>query len=130
MFVLLIDDDSNILHAAKRLLERGGIDVAVHEGAFNATNAIVRLQPDLVLMDVNMPFLSGDQLFELFGKHRAARHVPVVFFSSTDEQSLRALVRNTGALGYIVKSEMGGDLVSQVRRLHERYRALGSGARN
>ncbi len=93
----------------------------MHEGAFNATNTIARVQPDLVLMDVNMPFLSGGQLFELFGRHRAVRHVPVVFFSSTDEQSLRTLVRESGALGYIMKSEMGADLVGQLRKLHERY---------
>src|SRR5262249_48633163 len=99
MLVLLIDDDPHMLTTAGRLLEQHGVEVALHEGAFNATNAIARVQPDLVLLDINMPALSGDQLVPLLSRHRNARYVPIVFFSSNDEHSLRAMVRETGALG-------------------------------
>lgn len=122
MRILLIDDDPLFLSTARRLLERAGIEVVLHEGAFNATNALSRHQPDLVLVDVNMPFLSGDQLVPLFAKQKGTRYAPVVFFSSNDEQSLRELVRNTGAAGYLMKSALGADFAQQVWALYDKVR--------
>ncbi len=116
MLVLLIDDDPHMLSTAGRLLEQHGFEVMLHKGAFNATNVIARVQPDLVLLDINMPALSGDQLLPLLSRHRSARHVPVVLFSSNDERSLRATARETGALGYIMKSDMAADFPEKVRR--------------
>ncbi|MEW6777004.1 MAG: response regulator [Bdellovibrionota bacterium] len=117
--VLLVDDDPDLLRTSKELLERKGFHVVVYDRAFNSSNFIASERPDLVLLDVNMPFLSGDRLFSLFQKDQVLRKIPVVFFSSNDENSLRALVRETGALGYICKSEMGGDFPKKVAKFLE-----------
>jgi DNA-binding NarL/FixJ family response regulator len=85
-----------------------------HEGSFDATNAITRFQPHVALIDVNMPFLSGDQLVPLLAKQRATRHTKVVLFSSNDEASLRALAKSSGAAGFISKSAMGGGFAERV----------------
>jgi CheY-like chemotaxis protein len=114
--ILLIDDDPLILDTAQRLLEREGFNVIVYSEGFNATNFAARAMPDLVLMDVNMPFLSGDSLVGLFKRHPALQRVPIVLFSSNEESTLRSLAISVGASGFISKSEMAFGFVHQVRR--------------
>jgi DNA-binding response OmpR family regulator len=118
--VLLIDDDLQLVETAKKLLENAGFEVLTRNSGFDSTNFAARHNPDLVLLDINMPFLSGDRLFDIFQSHRAVKEIPVVFFSSNDENSLRKLVRETGALGYISKSEMGMSFAAKVAFYLER----------
>lgn len=120
--ILLIDDDPLILETARRLLEREGFTVLLYQQAFNATNVAARAMPDLVLMDVNMPFLSGDSLALLFKRHPQLKDVPIALFSSNEESQLRALVEATGAVGYIVKSEMADGFTQRIRRILRQQR--------
>lgn len=122
MLILLIDDDPLILDTARRLLEHDGFEVIVYTEGFNATNFAARVLPDLVLMDVNMPFLSGDHLVGLFKRHPALRGVPVALFSSNDESELRALAATVGAIGFISKSEMAHGFARKVQRLLHQHR--------
>ena len=114
--ILLVDDDPLILDTARRLLELESFTVVIYSEGFNATNFAARALPDLVLMDVNMPFLSGDSLIGLFKRHPTLRDVPVVLFSSNEESQLRALAESVGAAGFIPKSEMANGFAHQVRR--------------
>lgn len=126
--IVLIDDDPELLNTARRLLESGGFEVQTYDRAFNASNFVARASPDLVLMDVNMPFLSGDQLAEIFSHDNELGEIPVVFFSSNDEHSLRTLVKDKNAVGYIQKSDLLYDFVGKVSRFVDRRRT--SAARN
>jgi DNA-binding NarL/FixJ family response regulator len=121
--VLLIDDDTAMLRTAARFLTRVGFEVMTHEGAFDATNAIARFQPDVALIDINMPFMSGDQLVLLLANHRATRHTQVVLFSSNDEASLRSLVQSSGAAGFISKSAIGSSFAQKVAHFCEKARS-------
>ena len=114
--ILLVDDDPLILDTARRLLEHENFTVIVYSEGFNATNFAARAYADLVLMDVNMPFLSGDNLVGLFKRHPALRDVPIVLFSSNEESQLRSMAESVGAIGFISKSEMAHGFALQVRR--------------
>jgi two-component system, OmpR family, response regulator len=113
--VMVIDDDEGLLEIAGLLLERAGFE-AVTLGSGPSTRAELEPAPDLVLLDLNMPVQSGDELMRRMRESPALRHVPVVFFSSNDEAELRRLALGAGAQGYITKSEMGRDLAAQVSR--------------
>jgi len=126
--VLLIDDDVAMLRTAARVLTRAGFEVKTHEGAFNATNAIARFQPDVALVDINMPFMSGDQLVLLLANQRATRHTQVVLFSSNDEASLRDLVQSSRAAGFIPKSAIGGSFAEKVAHFCEKAKGPYKGA--
>ncbi len=125
--VLIIDDDPTHLYVTRELLEDEGLRVYCHEGAFGATRRFTEVNPDLVLLDVNMPGLAGDTLANIMrgaqkrrqasGRHRAEREreVPIVLFSSNDEDSLRNSVIKFGLSGYICKGDLGA-LRDRVRR--------------
>ena len=57
--ILIIDDDIKHLFTAQSLLEEEGYHVITHRNGFGATNLIKESAPALVLMDINMPGLSG-----------------------------------------------------------------------
>ncbi len=119
--ILIIDDDAAHLDSTRGILEAEGYDVATHQRAFGATNIVRDLEPDLVLLDVNMPGLSGEHLFDIFRANESTRGVPVVFYSSNDEDSLRASVAKLGAHGYITKgnpASLRTRLSRYMRELH------------
>ncbi|HCC68844.1 MAG TPA: response regulator [Nitrospiraceae bacterium] len=104
--IIIIDDDERHLIATKELLEEEGYEVITHKNAFGSTNLIREVQPDLVLLDVNMPALSGERLSSLLLSNKITKHVPLVFYSSNDEDSLRRSVSEYGVKGYICKGDI------------------------
>lgn len=112
--ILVIDDDADIARTAARLLSSQGYKVAIHDRGFNSTNLIDQLRPNLVLLDVNMPFLSGDQLVAVIRRYRNLAHIPIVFFSSNDEAALRDMVAEHGVAGYIPKSALTSNFTQRV----------------
>jgi DNA-binding response OmpR family regulator len=118
--VLIIDDDPEVLQTAAELLRRAGFAVVTYEGKLNRLNFIAQERPDLVLLDVNMPFLPGDELLRLLKSYPLLREIPVLLFSSNDERDLRLMVLETGAAGYVSKSELGGDFAARITREFER----------
>ncbi|MCX7793831.1 MAG: response regulator [Thermodesulfovibrionales bacterium] len=104
--VLIIDDDERHLIATKEILEGEGYEVIIHQGAFGSTAIIGNIRPDLVLLDVNMPGLSGEKLATLLKSNDKTRSIPVVFYSSNDEDSLRKAVAEYKVKGYICKGNL------------------------
>jgi len=103
--ILIVDDDATHLLCTKELLEQEGYDVLVHSTAFGATEQTMRHQPDLVLVDVNMPALSGEALVSLLRRREATRHIRILLHSSNDEDVLRDAVRRLGIDGYVCKGD-------------------------
>jgi CheY-like chemotaxis protein len=91
---------------AKELLEDEGYEVVTHRLAFGATNSIKKNNPDLILLDINMPGLSGERFSTLLLSNHETKDVPVVFYSSNDEDSLREAVLTHGINGYICKGDI------------------------
>lgn len=104
--ILVVDDDERDLVTAKELLENAGYEVITHHNWFGSTNAIKKNQPDLVLLDINMPALPGDELSVILRSNSKIKDVPIVFYSSNDEDSLRKAAFEYGVRGYICKGDV------------------------
>lgn len=104
--IMLIDDDEQQLAITRELLEYEGYDVLTHRLGFGASSAVRANQPDLVLLDINMPALSGEKLSEIIRANVHTKHVPIVFFSSNDEVSLASSVTKYAVRGYICKGNI------------------------
>lgn len=103
--ILIIDDDPNDLENAREILEMEGYTVHTHETAFGATSEISRIHPDLILLDLNMPGLTGHALSEILTSREETKTIPVVFYSSSDEHYLMQAVSRSGNTGYICKGD-------------------------
>lgn len=105
--ILVVDDDKAILLATQSLLQNAGYEVVTHDTPFRTTEMIQTWQPDLVLLDVNMPGLAGDKLCELIRNNRRIQ-TTIFFHSSNDETSLRQAVAEFGADDYVCKGDISG----------------------
>ncbi len=104
--VMIIDDNEEVLQVTRELLENEGYDVVTHRNALGATSAIRANRPDLVLLDINMPALSGEGLAPIIRANAHTCGVPVLFYSSNDENSLLESATRFGVAGYICKGNI------------------------
>ncbi|MEN2993947.1 MAG: response regulator [Thermodesulfovibrio sp.] len=111
--ILLVDDNENDLMTTKELLEKAGYTVIQNLGWFGVTKNVKFLNPDLILLDVNMPALSGDCLCDLIDKYVKEKKIPVLFYSALDENYLKKLKIMKGVTDYIVK----GDIFQLYRKI-------------
>jgi len=105
--VLIVDDHAGFRASARRLLEADGFAV-VGEAADGASGLAEagRLAPDLVLLDLQLPDISG---FTVAARLSAADHPPAVVITSTrDVADFQALARRSGARSFVAKSELSG----------------------
>lgn len=79
MNILIIEDDAAIRQELKQLLENALYQVTVLAEFGNAAEDVLEVQPDLVLMDVNLPVESG---FDVCQKVREKSNVPIIFVTS------------------------------------------------
>jgi CheY-like chemotaxis protein len=111
--VLIVDDHAEFRELARRILEQGGFVVAgeaVDGGA--TTAAVAEMQPDVVLLDVQLPDVDG---FEVAEALAAGPDPPIVVLtSSRDESDFGSRVARSGARGFIPKSRLSGASLQQV----------------
>jgi len=113
--VLLFDDSELTLRVARSALEAAGFEViAVH--ASNDLAAATRQRPDLILLDVQMSEVYGDDLVELLRDEWGVR-VPIHLFSGMDERELADRAHKAGADGWLSKKRGVDALVDRVTEL-------------
>jgi two-component system OmpR family response regulator len=112
--ILLIDDDEKVLTVCKRNLESAGYEVFTSSSALRMPQIVQREKPDLVLLDVEMPALSGEHVLDLATLFDFLRAVPIVLHSAKSDEELKSLVGRSNAKGYIRKTGNPIAFVSQV----------------
>lgn len=118
--VLVADDESIILNGIKNCIDWGllGMEVvATASDGEQALEAIERLNPDLCLLDVHMPFVDGLTVAKLYLKRRPDGIV--LFITGYDEFSYAQAAVNTGAIGYILKPVDEEELLCAVKKASE-----------
>ncbi len=124
--VLCADDHPLILDGVARLLERERDMLLVAEAAngVEAVKAFQQHQPDVTLMDLQMPQLNGvDAILEIRELYPRARCVVLTTYSG-DVQASRAF--KAGAVGYLLKTMLRKDLVQTIRNVHAGLRHVPS----
>jgi CheY-like chemotaxis protein len=121
--ILVVDDDATYLTCTRDLLEADGYEVIVHRNGFGATEKVMTERPDLVLLDVNMPALSGEALVGVLRGREQTRGTRILLYSSNDEDTLRRAVDRLGVEGYVCKGDPR-QLRLEVARLLRDVRAL------
>jgi len=96
-------------------LQARGYDVVTLDSPFGFGAAVTREQPDLVLVDANMPALHGGKLVEV-ALQKGICSCPIVFHSDRSPRELQSLVLSSGASGFIQKTNDGDELAAQVEQ--------------
>lgn len=120
--ILVVDDDPIVLAVAQAILEGLDYSVITHDRGFGATSIVYRERPHVVLMDVMMPGLGGDQLVGPIQQRQWEPDQPwpvVILHSSMEADELERLVKETGAAGAISKMGTRDDFRLAFQRLVE-----------
>ncbi|MCP4402847.1 MAG: response regulator [bacterium] len=113
--LLVIDDSEDVRNLTSQVLSDEH-EVLTIDSWVHATEYIFKHDIDLILLDINMPGLSGDKLAEVLKKSVKSKDVNIVLFSAMDESDLRRKAKEADAMGYIPKTFDGNLLKSRVRR--------------
>jgi DNA-binding NarL/FixJ family response regulator len=113
--VLIVDDHAGFRAQARRLLESEGYRVVGEAGdCASAFQAARELEPELALVDVYLP--DGDG-FELASRLAVLTDPPtVILISSREGAGLESCVSESGASGFVPKSELSRDAIEELRR--------------
>ena len=103
--ILIIDDSDVVLAACRSILERAGYRVITRNRPSGSITAIVNERPDVVLLDLNMPTLSGEAILKVLSKTQNRPDTMVLLHASMPLETLRMKAVSTGAHGYIQKTD-------------------------
>lgn len=113
---LIVDDSASMRTFMTAVLEGDGVDGVVAVGAaLEAFRLAVASPPRCVLLDVNLPNVSGLELLAMLRRHAATSAVPVVMVTTEAGQADRAKALALGANGYVEKPLTPAQLLDAVR---------------
>ncbi|WP_437308238.1 response regulator [Sorangium sp. So ce388] len=104
--VLVIDDSEIAREEVSRVLRSAGFQVVALPSPIGATQAIVRHQARIVVVDIFMPTIRGDRLLTLFRKNQRLGHLNVILMSGHSEQELEKLQLEVQADAVISKRHL------------------------
>ncbi len=118
--VLVVDDDEQVLRLVKRVLERAGFECVTVNHGNSAHSAAVEWRPDIILLDLMIGDVTGDEIMAELRADFRTRLIPVVFLTVRD--SLKDKVEHllAGADDYVTKPFIPEELVARLRAVMAR----------
>ena len=117
--ILVAEDERDIRELIVFTLEFAGFEVVSASNGVEAVELAAREHPDLILMDVRMPLMTGYQACEALRQIPEPRNTPVIFLSAKGQESEIQEGLGAGAVKYILKPFAPDDLTIQVKQVLE-----------
>ena len=99
--VLIYEDDLDIMQLCKIILTAGNYQVETRNTCENIIEDVKEVRPDIILMDLWIPEIGGEQAIMLVKQEEAFRDIPIVIFSANEE--LDVICKKINASGYLKK---------------------------
>jgi len=115
--VLLVDDNAMLLQQAETYLTKSGMKVVSHSSPFGVGPLMNQHKPDVAVLDVMMPGLDGEQVFQFLEKQATEALPPVIFYSAMAEEPLHQLCKRRPGTSYVLKSDGLRALHSAIQKL-------------
>ena len=116
--ILIVDDEKDLSSIYKTSLEAEGFEVQYCDNAETALQVAREFRPDLILLDLMMPRLSGFEAIELFRSTPETSATKIVIFSALTQPEDMAKATERGADDYIVKSSLSFlEVVARIKQL-------------
>jgi DNA-binding response OmpR family regulator len=113
---ILVADDSPVIRAAvTSLLQDAGYEVVTAEDGIEAIQQFYSQVPDLVLLDIKMPRMSGYVACRLIKEDWSVAHIPILILTALDSAEDRYWSEKSGADGYLTKESLGEELLAAIR---------------
>lgn len=115
--IMIIEDDESIALELKELLKNAGYNPLILDDFKNALEKIKSNNPDLILLDINIPYLSGEELLQNL---RKTSKVPVIMVTSRNSDTDEVISITYGADDYITKPYNPNILLLRINNIFKR----------
>jgi signal transduction histidine kinase/DNA-binding response OmpR family regulator len=115
--VLIVDDQSHNRELLKVMLLSEGLELVTAASGEEALAAVAQNPPDLILLDVMMPGMSGHEVAAKLKGDVASKHIPIILITANDDRSDRLLGLSAGADEFLTKPVDRAELSVRVRNL-------------
>ena len=114
--ILLVEDDMALSAVYRSRLEIEGFDVREANNGEDALSATVEYRPDLILLDVMMPKISGFDVLDILRNTPETANVRIIMLTALSQPKDRERAESLGVDDYMVKSQVViGDVVARVK---------------
>jgi DNA-binding response OmpR family regulator len=122
--VLVVEDEHDIAALIKHALERAGdAQVDIVSSGDTALRAAMETTPDLVILDLNLPVLSGTEVCRILRARPGTAGIPIIMLTARTDESDRVAGLDLGADDYVTKPFSLRELAARVRAVLRRRRA-------
>ena len=116
--ILVIDDDPVLLTMTREYLEDAGFMVSTADCGIYSNHIIYGTPPpDLIVLDVIMPLMSGVKKAKLLKQREKSAHIPIILMSSKAEDELKGLAQEAMADDYLCKPFTADQLTAKILKL-------------
>ena len=114
--VFVIDDSSTVRKIVAVTLERQGYTVVTAPDGVQALSKLEETHPDLILLDITMPYMDGYQVCKVLKNNKTLKSIPILMLSGKDGFFDKVRGRMAGAAGHISKPVEPNTLLGEVQR--------------
>lgn len=114
--VLYVDDDERTLNVVSKYLITNGFKVFTSTSPFVAP-ILEEKRPDLVILDIAMPLLTGDKIADILVNQGYARSTPILFFSGEPEEKIRRIAGRVPNSRFVTKQSGLESLLDEIRTI-------------
>lgn len=104
--IAIIEDDPVIAQMYRMKFEADGFEVQTADNGREGIALTERFSPDLILLDMQMPEMDGNEALALIRKHDWGKEIPVIVLTNLGEEEAPKELRSLGIHSYIVKADL------------------------
>ena len=119
--ILIAEDERDIRDLITFTLRFAGYDVVPTANGEEAYHTAIKELPDLILLDVRMPRMTGYEACEQIKTHDSTKNIPVVFLSAKGQESEVKTGMSVGAEEYILKPFSPDQLTDRIKKILSRH---------
>ena len=101
--ILIIEDENDIAQLLKVNFSKQNWDIEIANDGYSAVKTILNNKPNLILLDLGLPYLEGDMVISLFNEKKLTNDIPVIIMSAKPEEEIKKAQQKIGAKTYIKK---------------------------
>lgn len=115
--ILVVDDDMMNLRMAEYILSKEGYEVVKAESGMECLLYLKDNQPDAILLDIEMPIMSGLKTLEVIRENEGMAKIPVIFLTASADIDAVRQAGKLGAVGYVTKPFLPDTLLEKVKNV-------------
>lgn len=104
--IAIIEDDQTISQMYRMKFEADGFDVQLADNGKRGVDLVENFAPDIILLDLQMPEMGGDEALVEIRKHDWGKSVPVIILTNMGQEESPEILKSLNVSSYIVKADL------------------------